>query len=127
MQVFGPVCGVQPLSLKDLQVAAAFPLEGPKPLVLEALYTGLLRYLLLQWVTYGGSTFGRVKRWARIVSAGGVERGTWPEVLRRYLLMTRSNMPVKDDELADKRYSLLPDDLMAVQVGQGARGKKTGH
>jgi hypothetical protein len=51
-----------------------------------------------------------------MLTSGRTERCTWPEVLRRYLLLTRSNTPVRDEDLVDRRYSLLPDDAMAVHA-----------
>ena len=41
---------------------------------------------------------------------------TWQEVLRRYCLLTRMGIPVTEEQLADKEWSLMSDDMAVIQV-----------
>jgi hypothetical protein len=51
----------------------------------------------------------RGRRWARIADAA-----TWPAVLRRYLLATRTNLPISDSDIAEK------DDIAALSTDEVA-------
>jgi hypothetical protein len=80
----------------------------------------------------GGHTVSRVKRWARALdrstsnvtsnsssnySLGPGSSATWQEVLRRYCLLTRMGIPVTEEQLGEKEWGLMSDDMAAIQVG----------
>lgn len=62
----------------------------------------------------------RAKRWARIL-----DTHTWPNILRRYLLATRADLPITEQDVAtDDILSLTPDRLAvksALLLGSGER------
>jgi hypothetical protein len=53
----------------------------------------------------------RAKRWGR-----ALDRHTWPEVLRRYLLATRAGLPMCDEHLAAADVVDLSADAVAVHA-----------
>ncbi|KAF8056775.1 hypothetical protein HT031_006273 [Scenedesmus sp. PABB004] len=146
LATFAPVCGAPHLNLGQLQQAAAWPLDGPE---LFELYSSLVKYLLAQWSHIeSGHVGARVKRWARCLerSSAVAARGaaaqrpewcgphnglppngnaTWQELLRRYCLLSRSSLRVRESELArGDACASLSDDLVmvhaAVELGKRA-------
>ncbi|KAK9824389.1 hypothetical protein WJX72_009931 [[Myrmecia] bisecta] len=106
LRSFGRVCEAHPLSLAELQHAAAWPLDSPK---LVQLYMALLRCILLEQVGQGGPTSSRARRWARVV-----DETTWPEILRRYLLASRAPLGVLASAIDGVEVSALDDHAAAI-------------
>eukprot|EP00879_Flechtneria_rotunda_P023010 GHRR01024322.1.p1 GENE.GHRR01024322.1~~GHRR01024322.1.p1 ORF type:complete len:526 (+),score=186.96 GHRR01024322.1:244-1821(+) len=146
LATFSNVCGAPNLNLAQLQQAVAWPLDGPE---LFEVYTSLIKYLLAQWSHIEtGHVGARVRRWARCLersSAVGTgnlpvndyqgcaalnghlpnANATWQELLRRYCLLSRSSLRVKDSELTPgQEYATMSDDLImvhaAVELGKQA-------
>ncbi|KAF6250372.1 hypothetical protein COO60DRAFT_1629876 [Scenedesmus sp. NREL 46B-D3] len=134
LATFAAVCGAPLLNLAQLQQAVAWPLDGPE---LFETYSSLVKYLLAQWSHIeSGHVGARVRRWARCLERssavgsfdataspegvnGMVPNGnaTWQELLRRYCLLSRSSLRVKDSELKPaQQYASLSDDLIMVHA-----------
>uniref|UniRef100_A0A383VPI7 PHD-type domain-containing protein n=1 Tax=Tetradesmus obliquus TaxID=3088 RepID=A0A383VPI7_TETOB len=134
LSTFAGVCGAPLLGLAQLQQAAAWPLDGPE---LFETYSSLVKYLLAQWSHIeSGHVGARVRRWARCLERssaigsfdaapgaegvnGMVQNGnaTWQELLRRYCLLSRSSLRVKDSELKPGQcYASMTDDLIMVHA-----------
>ncbi|GAX80216.1 hypothetical protein CEUSTIGMA_g7654.t1 [Chlamydomonas eustigma] len=119
----GCLAGMPAVTVPEVRHAAAYPLGGPggpgAPRTLYRLFFSLLWYTLTLWVSYGGKTLPRMRRWLRLIQRGG---STWQEILRRYLLMSRCGVQVRDTDL-DLPLHEMSDDLAvvkyAVELGRG--------
>lgn len=108
LTTFPAITGVPEYSLVQLQHAVAWPAETP---ALQELYLALVRFLVLMLIQEHGPAYLKAKRWGRVVNGA-----TWPEVLRRYLLLSRANQAVTESQLDCTEWWSMEDDVLAVKA-----------
>ena len=84
LSLYGDICELEDIfDAPELLLSTSWPLDHSKKLV--SLYSQLLLCCLLEQLNRDPPMKSRARRWTRILT-----NATWPEVMRRYLMSTRS-------------------------------------